>query len=234
MFRQSFKKIVVGIILALATSTVLTIINPYQPFTAEMQGRLNPTVLDLAVAIVAGIAGAYTKSFREILQSLAGVAIAVALVPPLAVAGIGLGRFDFSFFFQAFLLFSTNLIGIVLAATFTFRVLGFSPAVRDKRSIGVVCVFLLAISIPLYLAFQGIVERSEFERSWQNERFLVNGKYLIVDQARLHRFNQVQVLTVDILVREQLSRRDLNEFKRKIKRNFSDDIVIRAKFTYIP
>ncbi|NNK94997.1 MAG: DUF389 domain-containing protein, partial [Desulfobacterales bacterium] len=182
----------------------------------------------------AGIAGAYTKSFREILQSLAGVAIAVALVPPLAVAGIGLGRFDISFFFQAFLLFSTNLIGIVLAATFTFRVLGFSPAIRDKRSIGVVSVFLLAIFIPLYLAFQGIIDRSEFERSWQHERFLVNGKYLIVDQAQLHRFNQVNVLTVNILVREQLSRRDLNEFKRKIKRNFSDDIVIRAKFTYIP
>ena len=63
-----------------------------------MQGRLNPTVLDLLVAIAAGVAGAYTKSFKEILQSLAGVAIAVALVPPLAVAGIGLGRLDPSFF----------------------------------------------------------------------------------------------------------------------------------------
>ncbi|WP_419174723.1 TIGR00341 family protein [Desulfosediminicola sp.] len=234
MYRQSFKKIMVGIILALATSATITVISPYQPFTLEMQGRLNPTVLDLVVAIVAGIAGAYTKSFKEILQSLAGVAIAVALVPPLAVAGIGLGRFDISFFSQAFLLFSTNLIGIVLAATFTFRVLGFSPAVRDKRRLSVVSLFLLAIFIPLFLSFQGIVERARFEKSWQYERFLVNGKYLIVDTAELHTFHRVKVLTVDLQVREQLNRSDLNEFKRKVKRNFSDNLVIRAKVTYIP
>ena len=52
---------------------------------------MSPTVLDLMVAIVSGIAGAYTKSYKEILQSLAGVAIAVALVPPLAVAGYRVG-----------------------------------------------------------------------------------------------------------------------------------------------
>ena len=48
----------------------------------------------------------------EVITSMAGVAIAVALVPPLSVAGIGLGRFDLAFFFHAFLLFFTNLIGI--------------------------------------------------------------------------------------------------------------------------
>ena len=108
LVRQSLWKIGAGIFLALLTSILLTLLSPYQPFTGEMQGRLNPTVLDLIVAIAAGIAGAYTKSFKEILQSLAGVAIAVALVPPLAVAGVGLGRFDPSFFGHAFLLFLTT------------------------------------------------------------------------------------------------------------------------------
>ena len=66
---------------------------------------------------------------RQILQSLAGVAIAVALVPPLAVAGIGLGRGDPYFFGQAFLLFSTNLVGIIVFAALTYRVLGYSAAI---------------------------------------------------------------------------------------------------------
>ena len=108
LFKQSLWKIFVGILLALGTAFILTTISPYQPMTSEMEGRLAPTVLDLIVAIAAGIAGAYTKSHREIAQSLAGVAIAVALVPPLAVAGFGLGRFDIQFFGLAFLLFSTN------------------------------------------------------------------------------------------------------------------------------
>lgn len=199
-----------------------------------MQGRLNPTVLDLIVAIVAGIAGAYTKSYKEILQSMAGVAIAVALVPPLSVAGIGLGRLDLAFFFHAFLLFFTNLIGIVLAATLTFRVLGFSPAVKNKKSLGIFTGLLAVIMVPLFIAFQGITERSQFEKNWKLERFMVNDKYLIVEQAQLHTINNTKVLTVDLLAREPLNRWDLSEFKRKVKRNFSEDLVIRTDITYIP
>ena len=234
LFRQSLLKIAVGMLLALTTSLVFTFIIPYQPFTDEMQGRLNPTVLDLMVAIAAGVAGAYTKSFKEILQSLAGVAIAVALVPPLAVAGIGLGRLDPSFFGHAFLLFLTNLIGIILAATFTFRMLGYSPVVRDKKSILLVVVFFVLISIPLSFAFKSIVERASFEKSWEYDRFLVNDKYLIVKKATVHTFEESKVLTVEIQAREPLTRSDLNEFRRKVKYNFYDDIIIRARITYIP
>ncbi len=234
MFRQSLWKIFVGVVLALATAAVMTLLSPYQPLTNEMQGRLNPTTLDLIVAIVAGIAGAYTKSYKEILQSLAGVAIAVALVPPLATAGIGIGRLDIYFFSHAFLLFLTNFIGIVLAATLTFRVLGFSGVVRDKRGLSIVCLFLIAVSIPLFMAYQGITEKAAFEKSWRIERFYVNGKYLIVQNADLIKTGRKKVLTVEILAREQLNRNDLNEFKRKVKKNFPDDLVIRAKLTYIP
>lgn len=234
LFRNSCWKIGLGILLALFTAALLTLVSPYQPFTGEMQGRLNPTVLDLIVAIAAGIAGAYTKSFKEILHSLAGVAIAVALVPPLAVAGIGLGRLDPLFFSQAFLLFGTNLIGIILAATITFRVLGFSPVVRDKRAVLIVSLFLVLIAIPLSMAYQGIVERARFEKSWQQERFLVNGKYLIVQEAILNEFHDKKILTIEIHAREQLNRDDLTKFKNKIEQNFNEDIIIRAKITYIP
>jgi uncharacterized hydrophobic protein (TIGR00271 family) len=234
LFRQSLWKIFVGILLALGTALVLTSISPYQPMTTEMQGRLHPTVLDLIVAIAAGIAGAYTKSHREIAQSLAGVAIAVALVPPLAVAGVGLGRLDLQFFGLAFLLFSTNLIGIVLAATFTFRMLGFSPVVRHKRGVITITVFFLLICIPLSLAFQRITERTHLENSWKIERFIVNGKYLIVDGARLQEFKDNDVLEVELQARELLTRYDLSEFRRKVKQNFGRDFIIRINITYIP
>jgi uncharacterized hydrophobic protein (TIGR00271 family) len=233
LFQKSFWKIAFGVFLALFASALLTLISPYQPFTGEMRARINPTVLDLTVAIAAGIAGAYTKSFKEILQSLAGVAIAVALVPPLAVAGIGLGRFDFYVFSESFLLFSTNLIGIVVAATLTFRLLGYSSAVHNKRGVGIVFLFLIAICIPLYVSFMGIVERAQLEKNWEKERFLVNGKYLIVYQTVMHKFKDSKILNVEIHAREQLNRSDLNEFRRKVKKNFGDDIVIRAQVAYI-
>lgn len=96
--RQSTIKILLGVIIALLAAALVTLIFPHKPVTVEMLARLDPTLLDLGVAIVAGIAGVYTKAYIEILQSLAGVAIVVALVPPLAVAGIGIGRLDISFF----------------------------------------------------------------------------------------------------------------------------------------
>ena len=234
LFKRSLKKVVIGIAVSLLVAVVLTVISPYQPVTGEMQARLNPSILDLFVAIVAGIAGAYTKSFKEILQSLAGVAIAVALVPPLAVAGIGLGRFDISFFSSSFLLFITNLIGIVLAAIITFRVLGFSPVVRDKRALIIVMFFLIFISIPLSISFRTITERSAFEEGWKHERFLVNDKYLIVNDADVVTYHEHKILVVDIHAREPLNRQDLNAFKKKIRENFIEDVVIRARITYIP
>ena len=234
MARNSMGTIAVGIILALFASSLISKLFPYKPITPEMIARLNPSLLDLAVALIAGIAGAYTKSFKEIMQSLAGVAIAVALVPPLAVAGIGLGRGDIYFFAQAFLLFTTNLIGITLAAAFTFRALGYSAVVGSKRGLAFVATIMVLISVPLYISYQQIVYISDFEQNWRHERFLVNDKYLIVQKADVVHYRNKEVLTMDIQAREPLNRNDLNLLKQKVQTNFSKDLVIRARIFYIP
>lgn len=233
LFRNSSIKIVIGIALALGSAALITLLFPHKPVTNEMLGRLSPSLLDLGVAIFAGIAGAYTKSYKEILQSLAGVAIAVALVPPLAVAGIGLGRGDPYFFSQAFLLFSTNLVGIIVFAALTFRVLGYSAAIKGKRSMGYVALTLALITIPLYFTYEDFVEKIRWEQSWQKERFLVNGKYIIVRKAEIMHQHERDVVLMDIMARERLSRDDLDEFKQKVQTNFSRKLVIRANIIYI-
>ena len=234
LFKDSIGKIVLGILIALLSSALITLLFPHKPITDEMLARMNPTLLDLGVAIISGIAAAYSKSFKEIIQSLAGVAIAVALVPPLTVAGIGIGRWDFYIFYQAFLLFSTNLVGIIIAATYTFRILGYSAAVRSRRSIGVVFIFLVLISIPLYLTYFRIVEDRVFEQSWQKERFLVNEKYLIIRKASIFWRGDKRIILMEILAREPLTREDLTAFKKKIQANFNKKLIIRIKTLYIP
>ncbi len=234
MFQKSIIKIVAGTLIALFSSALISLLFPDKPVTNEMLNRLNPTLLDLMVAVVSGFAAAYSKSFREIIQNLAGVAIAVALVPPLSVAGIGLGRLDPHFFFQAFLLFSSNLVGIVVAGTCVFRVLGYSAALRKKRSFTVVIFLLLLISIPLYFSYHQIIEERALEKSWQHERFLVNMKYLVVQKADIRRQGDRQIVTVNVLAREHLTRSDLNAFKNKIKKNFNKKLILRVNTTYIP
>ena len=230
---NSLEKIALGIFLALSASSILVLFFSYKPITSEMMGRLNPSLLDLGVAIIAGIAAAYSKSFKEVMQGLAGVAIAVALVPPLAVAGIGLGRGDFYFFGHAFLLFLTNLVGIVFAAIFTFRVLGFSPAVKGRRSVLLIVLMLVMITVPLYYSYTRIVKEYHAEKSWRVERFLVNGKYIIIRNIRFGQQRNRKILFMDIMARQSLPREDLNLLKQKIKRNFPGDLVIRAKIEYI-
>lgn len=234
MIKKSMLKIVIGMAIALLASAFITQLFPDKPVTGEMQARLNPSLLDLAVAIISGIAGAYSKSFKEIIQSLAGVAIAVALVPPLAVAGTGIGRGDFQFFFQAFLLFSTNLVGIIIAAALTFRVLGYSPAIYRKRGLVLVFLLLALIAVPLYTSYERIVDERILEKRWTKERFLVNGKYVIVDNADLRWQGGKKVLIMEVILRDLMTREDMKAFNKKLHIYFPGKMVFRIKTVYIP
>ena len=233
LLKNSVTKIALGIALALLASALITQLFPHKMLTDEMSARINPSLLDLAVAIVAGVAGAYSKSYKEIMQSLAGVAIAVALVPPLAVAGIGIGRGDFDFFLHAFLLFSTNLIGITLAATFTFRILGYSPIVYAKRGLGIVFAMFLIISVPLYASYERIVETISFESIMVKNRFLVNGKYIMINDSHITHSDNLKIISAEILTHDAIDREDLIELKKKIKLHFDDKLLIKIRVLHI-
>ncbi|MBD3777207.1 MAG: DUF389 domain-containing protein, partial [Thiotrichales bacterium] len=158
LMSNSLKTLLTGIVLALFCGTFLTWLMPLQSLNAEISARLSPTILDLGVAIISGIAGAYANARSEVAKSLAGVAIAVALVPPLAVSGIGIGWWDWQVFSGAFLLFATNLVGIVLAAAATFLVMGFSPFKLAQRGLLLSLAFVAAVSVPLVLSFDSMVK----------------------------------------------------------------------------
>lgn len=158
------KTILSGIAVALSTSGLMAFIIPVGRITAEMAGRIQPSLLDLGVAVAAGAAGAYANTRDNVSGSLPGVAIAVALVPPLCVSGIGLGWGNFEVFSGAMLLFLTNLIGISLASAVAFMILGFAPVVRARFGLGISLAFLLIIGFPLTAAF------NSFQRQWLIEK----------------------------------------------------------------
>lgn len=165
LLQSSLRTLAGGTLLALGCAMGMTWLIPLDTLTPEMQSRLTPTLLDLGVAVIAGIAGAYANAKEEVAKSLAGVAIAVALIPPLAVVGIGLGWADLVVAGGAFLLFITNLVGIALSAALTFLVLGFAPFHLARRGVGVSLAFLALIAIPLYLSFGKLVDKGEIYRS---------------------------------------------------------------------
>ncbi len=121
-----------GMALAIVVGALLGLMIPDASATAEIMNRARPSLLDLGVALASGAAGAYALCRKDVSASLAGVAIAAALVPPLATVGIGLalGRGDIAG--GAILLFLTNLVAIAAAGGLVFLLLGFAPAAGQK------------------------------------------------------------------------------------------------------
>ena len=159
LIRTAIGTLLVGVAWGLGCAILMAWAMPLDIPTHEMNLRMSPNLLDLMVAVVSGVACAYAYSRKEVAKSLAGVAIAVALVPPLSVVGIGIGWANWSMAAGASLLLLTNLVGIALAASVTFWMLGFSPFKRARAGLGISLLVLAIISVPLSLSFSHLVER---------------------------------------------------------------------------
>ncbi len=121
--RNSIKVIAMGAAIGIMTGVLLTWLSPIRNATPEIIARTEPTLLDLAVAVFSGIAGAYATVQQKGATAI-GVAIATALMPPLATVGYGLGVANMTFAMGAFLLFLTNLAAIAFSFALVARLSG--------------------------------------------------------------------------------------------------------------
>lgn len=165
LLRNSARTLSYGVLLALGFSALAGWLMPMRVVTDEIAARLSPTLLDLGVAVISGCAGAYAHAREEIARSLAGVAIAVALVPPLAVAGIGIGWLDGSILWGAMLLFFTNLAGMVLMAGLTFLILGYAPFQRAQKGLLATLVVVAVLCVPLAFGFARMTSEQSIMRN---------------------------------------------------------------------
>ncbi|MDQ4077949.1 MAG: DUF389 domain-containing protein [Chloroflexota bacterium] len=155
LLKVALRSTLQGVLLAIAVSTLSGWLAPLVVFTREIASRTQPNLLDLTVGLAAGAAGAYSIARQSVAAALPGVAIAAALVPPLAVIGISLSTGRWAAAWGASLLFGTNLVAISFAGGLTYLLLGFVPqdeAERHallRRGLFVILVLLFLISIPL-------------------------------------------------------------------------------------
>jgi len=227
------KTIAVGVLAVLVTAALIAVFIPIERLTSEMAGRLSPTILDLFVAIVSGAAAAYAKSNEKILGSLAGVAIAVALVPPIAVAGIGLGWADWSMFSTAFLLFITNLVGIVLAASFTFAILGFSPLHLAKKGITTWLVIVALVAIPLYSSFAKMKEDIRIQKTLANVAFNVGEHDVKLTHIELVHRTNIDEIRCEVISSGVLDKDEKKRLKNAILKSIDKQAEVIVTFRYL-
>ncbi|HHD75338.1 MAG TPA: TIGR00341 family protein [Campylobacterales bacterium] len=226
LFSNGAKSIVIGVSAVLFSSMLIAWLLPLEQLTSEMNGRLSPTILDMFVAIVSGVAAAYAKSNEKIIGSLAGVAIAVALVPPIAVAGIGLGWAEWGMFASAFLLFVTNLVGIVLAASLTFLVLGFSPVSVAKKGIFYASVLVVLVSVPLYLSFSQMRDNIAIQKELLAFETTINTKKIHLKTIEI----QAKEVRFEVISSDILSKAEKMKLKEEIVNEIGKEVKLVASF----
>lgn len=145
--------ILIGVVFALALPGSFDLLGNNQ-----IAGRTSPGLLDLMAAVATGFAGAVALARRDVAAVLPGVAIAISLVPPLAVVGVCLGRGAVSLALGALLLFFSNLLALVLAGTLVFTAVGFSieapesgehPGTSRRRAYLALGILLVVVTVPL-------------------------------------------------------------------------------------
>ena len=158
--KRAARVVATGSAIGIVTGMVLTWISPIDNPTGEIIARTQPTLLDLAVALLSGIAGGYA-TVNQRGGTAIGVAIATALMPPLATIGYGLGAARIDFASGALLLFLTNLAAIAFSFALIARLSGAARPIATvelaPQHIGIGIAAFLALATPLAWTLNRIV-----------------------------------------------------------------------------
>jgi uncharacterized hydrophobic protein (TIGR00271 family) len=123
---------------------------------SQISGRTSPGLMDMIAAMATGLAGAVALARKDVAAVLPGVAIAISLVPPLAVVGVCLGKGSVMLALGAGLLFTSNLLAMVLTGSLVYAVLGYADEAieREERSARrrytILTVLITIVLIPLF------------------------------------------------------------------------------------
>ena len=239
------KSLLFGYFCALILGVLLGVFGSLYGVTDQMQSRSEPDVPDLLIALISGMAAAYCYSRPRLVSALAGVAIAAALVPPIATAGIAIALAEQEIAKGATLLFTTNVVFIVIGASVTFFTLGIrAKSKRDGMNIWVTR-FLLALVIiaaihivPLGSALLGKMSSKlslhenridKLEKNIHQEVVKFTGMDLFVGLEEVEGNKGEKILLIDV-IKSDFEVLKLGEFISEIVEGFYNErVVVRLR-----
>jgi uncharacterized hydrophobic protein (TIGR00271 family) len=162
---QALRTLLLGVGTTLVLAALLGTVAGLPQFGSEVMARTSPNLLNLGIALVAGALASYANLSRDAVSSLAGTAIAVALVPPVCVMGLLLAHQHLALATGAGLLFATNLLGVLTGGVVLMA--WKDPLLRQqlRRSHLSVANFALTalLLIPLGTSFLGLLRNARRE-----------------------------------------------------------------------
>ncbi|NMC35408.1 DUF389 domain-containing protein [Candidatus Beckwithbacteria bacterium] len=181
--KQAVTLLLVAIAITFFSAFAITLISPIKGINYEILARTNPTLLDIFVALVAGGVAALAIVQSKISDSLAGVAIATSLMPPLCVSGIGLALFSSATFLGGLMLFFANVISIIFISVLMFYLVGIkrtSNSQFQRNGLIIVSITLIITALPLILLLKNYTFKSE---AYQTTRQVLEQRFAKISPA---------------------------------------------------
>lgn len=137
LISKSFITFIKASLLGILVSAGITLLLSSQSngYTSEILARTEPTLISLLIGATAGFAAAFAIVKNKLTDMLPGVAISVALIPPLSVVGIGLAKLDLDMLLNSLLLFVVNTIGVIFTAVIVFSLMNFYGKRREAENL---------------------------------------------------------------------------------------------------
>ncbi|MBF0399497.1 MAG: DUF389 domain-containing protein [Magnetococcales bacterium] len=159
--------LLIGVLISVLTATALVSLSPIDDLTSEILARTRPNLFDLLVALFSGLVGGYAI-INANMTAIVGVAIATALMPPLATVGFGIATHQTWVAHGAAMLFVTNISAITLGVSLVAIWYGFGRAMSGRGLLwqGMITVLIgMSLLTPLLNSLRGIAEEMAVKRT---------------------------------------------------------------------
>jgi uncharacterized hydrophobic protein (TIGR00271 family) len=226
--RRSLKALAIGAVLAVGFTALIVLCSPLKAPTAEILARTRPNLFDLLVALFAALAGTFAF-IRGRGETIVGVAIATALMPPLAVVGYGLATGNMPVLGGALALFTTNFLTIALSATVTARFYGFGHSLSETQGWAqttVLALVFIGMSIPLAISLGRIARETVIAtqaRSFLGSAF---GGSARVTQLDID-FDQRPIVMKSVVITARTNRKDTATLQDKLSKRLSQPVKLQ-------
>lgn len=213
LLKKSLRNFMWMVVIGIITSTVYFYLSPYSKAQSELLARTSPTIYDVLVAFIGGLAGILAQTRKDRTSTvISGVAIATTLMPPLCTIGFGIATLELKYIVGALYLFLINAVFIALSAYLMVVFLKYEKKkgldkVANKRIQRYMVVFATIIIIPSAFITFNLLRQTSFEANadkFVNSTFQFN-KTMIVDYQKKFRYEGSKNLIEIRLVGETLS-----------------------------
>lgn len=249
LLRKSLLTVLAGVSLVILVGFVVGLLHQGQPLTNEILSRTQPTSMDLMIALAGGTAGAYAMVSPHLSVAVVGVAVATALVPPLAASGILFANGEMQMGLGAALLALTNIIAIQFTNAMVLWFLGFRRLVDDDYKTGASLIFLrrnavtllLLVGLGIYLTINlnTNAKKQAFENNVKqtiNMYFIDQGN--VLTNTQFDKNDNFQIIRAVIRGETSPSSQDVQQIEdiitKDMAKNFPDYLPIKLQLRYLP